>query len=142
MMNSATCGIRPAGPVALRCAQRPRPASGAAIRGRHRPACSCPWTSSSACQSSAMASPPPREQGVHAAGVDDWLHRVGLAPGKGLRQRASTKGIRHALARHPCRDDGAMLRHRQFATNQQVSVMHPVPVHKLLQCCCRTTTRP
>ena len=95
--------------------------SGAAIRGRHRPACSCPWTSSSACQSSAMASPPPREQGVHAAGVDDWLHRgVGLAPGKGLRQRASTKGIRHALAQHPCRDDGAMLRHRQFATNQQV----------------------
>ena len=52
------------------------------------------------------------------------------------------KGIRHALAQHPCRDDGAMLRHRQFATNQQVSVMHPVPVHKLLQCCCRTTTRP
>ena len=95
--------------------------SGAAIRGRHRPACSCPWTSSSACRSSAMASPPPREQGVHAAGVDDWLHRgVGLAPGKGLRQRASTKGIRHALAQHPCRDDGAMLRHRQFATNQQV----------------------
>ena len=95
--------------------------SGAAIRGRHRPACSCPWTSSSACRSSAMASPPPREQGVHAAGVDDWLHRgVGLAPGKGLRQRAGTKGIRHALAQHPCRDDGAMLRHRQFATNQQV----------------------
>ena len=70
---------------------------------------------------STMASPPPREQAVHAAGVDDWLHRgVGLAPGKGLRQRAGTKGNRHALAQHPCRDDGAMLRHRQFATNQQV----------------------
>ena len=35
-----------------------------------------------------MASPPPREQGVRAAGIDDRLHRgVGLAPGKVLRQR-------------------------------------------------------
>ena len=82
--------------------------SGAAIRGRHRPACSCPWTSSSACQSSAMASPPPREQGVHAAGVDDWLHRVGLAPGKGLRQRAGTRASgthwlnTHAVMMEPC----------------------------------------
>ena len=81
--------------------------SGAAIRGRHRPACSCPWTSSSACRSSAMASPPQREQGVHAAGVDGRLHRgVGLAPGKVLRQCGTTTAGTRASGTH-CLDTHA-----------------------------------